>query len=218
MSIRTWTHTRALAAATVAGIVVAGCAGAGKHDHDHGKKAEAKSAAAKPAKKAAKLTDAEAGATYAALKAKMQDSYNKSGDAVARVYQNWDSFNTVAYQSATHGKRYVNNYANSVAAETYGQFPNIEQMPVGSILAKDSFKLNKKGEPVTGPLFLMEKMEAGFNESTRDWKYWAVMPNGKVMGVTNGENTKKVQFCAACHNGMGNATDAVTFLPENYRK
>lgn len=211
-------HSTRIALATVlaAGAVfIAGCASTS--EPAKAPKAKTAAKAAKKAKPAA-LSDAEAAATYATLQADMLDRYNKSGDATAGVYTSWQSFNTVPYKSATHGQRYVNNYANSVAASVYGQFEKVTQMPVGSVLAKDSFKVNKKGKAVAGPLFLMEKMPAGFNADSRDWKYWAVMPNGKVMGVTGGENSKKVEFCAACHNGMGVKTDAMTFLPAKYRK
>ncbi|MGI9331758.1 MAG: cytochrome P460 family protein [Gammaproteobacteria bacterium] len=135
----------------------------------------------------------------------------------------WERFNTVPSESATHGQRYVNNYANKIAAATYLQYESVTAMPIGSVLAKHSskinisFKINKKGKAVAGPLFLMEKMPAGFNAETRDWKYWAVMPNGNLMGVTGGEKSDKVKFCAACHNGMGVKTDAMTFLPKEYR-
>ena len=195
-------------------LFIAGCAGTSEPTKAKTTQQAAKKASPKPAA----LTDAQATATYASLKADMLARYNKSGDAIAGVYTSWDSFNTVPYKSATHGQRYVNNYANNVAAATYGQYENVTQMPVGSVLAKDSFNINKKGKAVAGPLFLMEKMPAGFDTDTKDWKYWAVMPNGKLMGVTGGENAKKVAFCAACHNGMGVKTDAMTFLPEKYRK
>ena len=64
----------------------------------------------------------------------------------------------------------------------------------------------------------MEKMAAGFNEESKDWRYALVQPNGKIMGETNGENSNKVKFCYGCHNGMGANTDAMTFLPKEYRK
>lgn len=166
---------------------------------------------------AADMTDQEATATYDELRPAMQEKYDKSGDAVAAVYAQWTRFNSAPYISATHGKRYVNNFANDIAAESYGQYENLTQMPVGSILAKDSFKITKKGKIRPGPLFLMEKMESGFNADSQDWKYWVITPNGKVMGTTGGEKSKKVVFCHACHIAMGANTDSMTFLPKAYR-
>ena len=85
------------------------------------------------------------------------------------------------------------------------------------VAAKDSFSVNGKGQVMVGPLFLMTKMEAGFNAGSGDWQYQMVMPNGTVFGTTNGAGSAKVQFCADCHNAVGEQ-DALWFLPEEYRR
>ncbi|MFQ5745262.1 MAG: hypothetical protein ACE5HV_17025, partial [Acidobacteriota bacterium] len=66
-----------------------------------------------------------------------------------------------------------------------------------------------------GPLFLMEKMPAGFSPETGDWRYTMIMPNGSVFGATKGRNADKVQFCADCHGASDN--DSMFFLPTEYR-
>lgn len=165
-----------------------------------------------------KLADAQAAAEYEKIFPKLKEAYPKSGLAASTQYFEWERFNTTPYVSGTHGKRYVNNFANDIAAPEYGKYENVKQMPVGSVLAKDSFKLTKKGDIKPGPLFLMEKMPIGFNEESRDWRYTLVQPNGKIMGETNGTNSDKVKFCYGCHNAMGANTDGMTFLPKVYRK
>lgn len=158
----------------------------------------------------------EAKAAYTCVKAEMKAAYAPSGLKAAKAYQGWASFNTAPYQSDTHGARYVNNYANAIA-KAYGKFEKAGKLPKGSLLAKDSFLVNKQGQVLIGPLFLMEKMEAGFNPASFDWRYTMVMPDGSVVGTTKGQGSRNVQFCVECHNLQENQ-DALWFLPEEFRK
>ena len=41
-------------------------------------------------------------------------------DPIALNFRRWQRFNAAPYKSATHGNRYVNNYANGPAAPSYG--------------------------------------------------------------------------------------------------
>jgi hypothetical protein len=66
----------------------------------------------------ANLTHAEAMAFYDTIAAEMAHGYAVSRDATARRFQKWRRFNGAPYKSATHGNRYVNNFADPVAAET----------------------------------------------------------------------------------------------------
>jgi len=148
----------------------------------------------------------------------MKSAYGKSGHSAAAQYTNWSTFNTAPYISGTHGNRYVNNYANPVAEGPYGKYEDVGSIPAGGVLAKDSFGVNGKGQVGVGPLFLMEKMEAGFNPPTGDWKYVMIMPNGSVFGETKGKNASGVQFCADCHGAVGATQDHLFFLPPDLRK
>ena len=161
------------------------------------------------------VTDDEAEAAYQCIKAKAKAAFAKSSEEGAAVYQSWKRYNTGAYTSGTHGGRFVNNFANEVGS-AYGKYEEFGSVPVGTILAKDSFGVNKRGEVKLGPLFTMVKMEAGFNESSRDWQYVLILPNGKTMGATGGENAKKVNFCIKCHESV-NELDQMFFLPDEYR-
>ena len=189
---------------------------------------------------AAELSDAEASATYGEVANELRAGYAKSDHPVAAMYFNWNRYNKVPYVSETHGGRYVNNFANDVA-KAYGNFEKAGVMPEGSVLAKDSFRVpptnpcaanpcaanpcaanpcaanpcDTQGKVQPGPLFLMEKMEAGFNPETGDWRYNMIMPNGTVFGTTKGKDAAKVQFCADCHGGSEN--DSLFFLPEEHR-
>ncbi|MHA1190542.1 MAG: cytochrome P460 family protein, partial [Alphaproteobacteria bacterium] len=105
--------------------------------------------------------------------------YGLSDYQPARDYRLWAKFNTFPYLSATHGNRYVNNFANAKASN-YGELAEGEKMVPGAVLAKDSFTVTKGRRVFAAALFLMEKLEAGQNPDTADWRYVLVLPDGSV--------------------------------------
>ena len=170
---------------------------------------------------AVELTDAEAIAAYNCAKGVLKAGYAKSkltsetGLEIAAQYQDWRQFSTRSYVSDTHGGRFVQNYGNAVA-KAYGKYENAGALPAGSVLAKDSFVV-RGGRVFAGPLFVMEKMPAGFKAASGNWRYTLVMPDGKVIGTTNGKGTNNVEFCIGCHATLGEETDSLLFLPDEYR-
>jgi hypothetical protein len=156
------------------------------------------------------LTETELATAYDCVMAAMQQAYGASGFEVARTYQGWPRFSRAPYQSATHGNRYVQNYASPNGAAAYGEFEAIGQMPAGAIAAKDSFIVQPDGTLALGPLFVMEKLSPGSSSGTGDWRYTMVMPNGEVVA---GAQTR---FCADCHMAAAQ-TDSLFFVPEKYR-
>ena len=85
-------------------------------------------------------------------------------------------------------------------------------MPEGSVIAKDSFAVTNSDQILLGPMFIMQKMQKGFNRITRDWKYIQIQPNGKLLGQTNGPEAKKVEYCIGCHSVMEHQ-DNLYFVP-----
>ncbi|MEE8545024.1 MAG: hypothetical protein V3T29_04365 [Alphaproteobacteria bacterium] len=164
----------------------------------------------------ANVSAAEAEAVYQELARSMAEVYGLSGLAFAAAYQSWPRYNTAPYRSVTHGKRYLNNYANA-AGRAYGRFEDAGVMPAGTVLAKDSFSVSKSGEVLVGPLFAMEKMEPGFNPASADWRYTLVLPDGSILGATKGENSDNVAFCVACHAAAGRGQDHMFFPRRKYR-
>ncbi len=164
----------------------------------------------------AELTDAEAVAAYDCILGELKAAYAKSGNDIAMSYANWPRYSKQAYQSGTHGGRYVQNYANA-RARAYGAFENAGTMPAGAVLAKDSLAVKPNGRVSVGPLFLMEKMNAGFNADSGDWRYTMIMPNGAMFGTTGGAGSAKMQFCADCHLSVAPEVDSMLFMPEEYR-
>ncbi len=162
------------------------------------------------------LTGADALTIYNRILDDMVAGYRLSSFPDAAKYRLWRRYNTVPYRSEQHGERYVNNYANDIAT-AYRYFEASGNLPKGSILVKDSFAVTARGDVFSGPLFVMEKMSTGFNPESRDWRYSMYMPDGSLFGITNGEGTQRVEFCAACHKLAGPEQDDMFYVPERYR-
>jgi len=163
----------------------------------------------------ATLNAEEAERIYARLRVRMARRYRLSRLAKIRNYQKWRRYNRVPYRSVTHGQRYVNNYANP-AARSYGRFENAGRMPVGAIVAKDSFTVTAGGRVSPGPLFVMEKMPEGFSYVGGDWLYTMVMPDGSLFGQSNGPGAKRMEFCIACHLAV-EQQDHLFLIPKKFR-
>lgn len=163
------------------------------------------------------LTDAEAIAAYDCILSDMKPAYANAGLAAAEIYASWKRYSRIAYKSSTHGNRFVNNYANETGS-AYGKFENAGRMPVGTYLVKDSFTVSPDGAVGVGPLFVMRKMEAGFNAESGDWKYSMIMPEGTLFGETKGHNADGMKFCYECHALVPSEQDSMYFLPSAFRR
>ena len=174
---------------------------------------------------AGEITDAEAIKTYASMKDTLLRNYGSSLLKIAGEYGSWYQFNTSPYVSKEHGDRLVNDYGNAKAAD-YGDFETGQVLPVGAVIAMDSFKIIPSCLPLAitadaveaGPLFVMEKMEPGFNPSSGDWQFSMISPDGTLVGQTLGPQHDKVQFCADCHQSVSQEQDWLFFLPQKYRR
>lgn len=125
----------------------------------------------------------------------------------AKSWSDWTSYTNVSpgpWMSPTHGKRFVEIYVNDIGLEAYKA--RDAEMPVGSIVVKPSWE-NEDGVPgADGPLFVMEKMPAGYAPDAEDWFYaflWADPPEKwkKRLGsnVDDRSPSEKVQRCIDCH-------------------
>ena len=164
----------------------------------------------------ASLDPERAAEIYAIAREAMRVGYPLSGSQVARDYLSWRRYNSAPYLSATHGNHYLNNYANALAL-AYGEFEGAGRLPVGAVIAKDSFSVTNTGEILIGPLFIMEKMPQGFNYVSGDWKYTMVKPNGTLFGETNGPGADRVEYCITCHLAR-ERYDHLYFMPKDYRR
>ncbi len=164
----------------------------------------------------ANLTPAEALTIYDNVTDEMAKGYAVSMDPAALRFRKWRRFNTSPYKSATHGNRYVNNYVNGTGVSAYGSMDDGGQMPVGSIIAKDSFTVTSDTAVFAGALFVMEKMAKDTRPKTGDWRYAMIMPDGSYLGDTEGDNADKVGFCNECHKTKAK-NDYLFFIPKKYR-
>jgi len=157
------------------------------------------------------LEEAQVVSLYDCLKDKMAEGYAKEGDEVGSNFRNWAPTATRIAVAGPHSERLLLTFANDIAAEQYLKFEEEGvEMPVGSILAKESISISKKKKTARpGPLFIMTKMETGSIPETDDWLYGGLQPNGKPMKF-------KQSFCHNCHIGWEDQ-DALAYPLEEVR-
>ncbi|MGZ8996011.1 MAG: cytochrome P460 family protein [Rhodospirillales bacterium] len=160
--------------------------------------------------RAAELSKSDAQTAYNSLLDLMTRAYVASAEPAARRYLGWVRFNDAPYRSATHGNRYVNNYANPAAASAgYGKAG--APMPPGAVIAKDSFTATPNGRRYPGALFLMEKLRPEESPATADWRYVMIMPDGSTFGDSR-TSPARMAFCHTCHAARAD-DDYLFFVP-----
>lgn len=142
------------------------------------------------------LDEAGVVALYDCIKDKLAEGYAKGGDETGTNFRSWTVTSTRPAVAGAHSNRFLQTFANDIAAEQYLKFAEEGfVMPVGSILAKESFGISKKKlTGRSGPLFTMVKLEAGGAPEYGDWLYGGIQPNGKPLKI-------KQSFCHNCHAG-----------------
>lgn len=155
----------------------------------------------------ARLDAEQAERIYQRIRGDMAAAYRLSELAAVASYAKARRVTARPYRSGPHGARFVNHWANARAARYADPGPPLSDLPAGALIAKDSFTVTQAGDVYSGPLFLMEKMPAGFAAETGDWRYTMVMPDGSLFGRTGGPGGDRVAFCAACHAGAPQAGD-----------
>lgn len=163
----------------------------------------------------ADLTKDEARQHYRGLTKRMARGYAAAQLDLIRNYQSWPLFNDAPYISATHGQRFVNSYANRMA-HNYGTMTEGEELPVGSVLAKDSMTVTDEGNIHPGAMFVMEKLPKGTSPDTADWRYIMVLPDGSLFGDTLGNRAGAVAYCHDCHEAVADR-DYTFYVPEEFR-
>ena len=169
------------------------------------------------------LERAEAEMLYDCVIETLVSGWRKGDHPVALEYRDWTPASTYAAATGTHSNRLLFTYVNDVAKDAYLSFAEENvTMPVGSIIAKESFgvgkKGDKKGKPVAGPLFPMEKVAKGSFDETGNWKYTLITPGGKAWlesGKT--EPAKIAKFCHDCHEAVLEDQDAMFYPAEEAR-
>jgi hypothetical protein len=159
------------------------------------------------------ISGEEAEKIYLAIVDRMIAGYERSG-VHGLNYREWRRFNTHPYVSDQHGARLVNVYGNDLADRLLTATKE-EPIAPGAKVIKDSISVADTGGVARGPLFMMEKMQAGFDPENGDWRYTMIMPNGKLFGSTGGQGSASVKFCAECHL-QAESRDFLFELPEEF--
>ncbi|PWE32159.1 recombinase [Maritimibacter sp. 55A14] len=140
------------------------------------------------------MSDAEVKELYDCVKATLERCYALRGDEIASTYREWKATATRPGVAGVHGERFLMTYVNDTGYDEYTKFGSDGvEMPVGTLIAKESFKVDPdSGATSVGPLFLMEKVAAGTADEYGNWIYSAVQPSGAEMKVSQA-------YCSGCH-------------------
>ncbi len=156
------------------------------------------------------LTDDQVVELYECIKGELREGYASMGDERAKAYTEWGVTSTIPGGVGNHGSRYLMTFVNETGFDQYVKFSDDgSEMPVGTVIAKESFNVSKKGQVKKGPLFFMEKVAAGEADEYGNWVYSALQPKGKVMKI-------KQKFCHDCHGNFEDQ-DALGYPEEDYR-
>ncbi len=158
----------------------------------------------------------EAHDVYLCLERKMFDGYNTGPKRWVNPnhvgqYRTWDPVSTLPANPGVHSNRFLFSYVNQIGSATYKQYAEGVSMPVGTVIAKESFTITSKGKAKKGPLFFMEKVAPGTSPKTNDWFYTMVNANGKPAVI----NVFKA--CNECHSGFED-TDFLGYPVEEVRR
>lgn len=121
--------------------------------------------------------------------------YQRKGDPWATGYTDYEAASTFPANPGVHSGRYMMTYVNDAGFDTYTKYGGGE-MPVGSVIAKESFKLRPNGDFIPYTLFIMEKVGADKAPDAGGWYYDRVLYDG-----TKGLKVDQ-QFCHGCHKAF----------------
>jgi|GEM_PF-467569 len=163
------------------------------------------------------MTNADAHAVYLCMADKLSVGY-MTGDKrwipreFVEGYRTWTPASTLPADPGFHGERFLFTYVNETGAEEYTKFADEDvDMPVGSVIAKESFSIDDNGKAKPGPLFIMQKAAEGASPRTGDWYYMAVAPSGAPMGVN------VYTACNECHQAYEDS-DYMAYPEEDVRR
>jgi|GEM_PF-594307 len=155
------------------------------------------------------LSADEANALYKEMRPQLLEMYKKGGDPVAVEYDNWQAASTGPANPGVHGERYLMSFVNDIGFDEYVKYETDVEMPTGSIIAKESFKIKGDSKFIPGPLFIMEKVGVDAAPDADGWLYQAIKPNGKPMNPSQ-------DFCHSCHAAFS-AQDSLGFPAKEAR-
>ncbi|MBC8043564.1 MAG: hypothetical protein IAF08_08970 [Rhizobacter sp.] len=113
--------------------------------------------------------------------------------------------NTAAWQSAAHGKWFVDVF---VSRGILAEYDALKPIPEGGAVIKQGYKIASDAASgvATGPLFVMKKMPKGYDPAFGDWSFALGFPSAsqpaKYFLFGEGKDDK-VTYCKNCHSDGG---------------
>lgn len=130
---------------------------------------------------------------YSCIRSELISKYQSGDDPSAKEYTAWKAGATGPAAPGFHSGRYLMTYVNDIGHSTYIAYATSGvDFPVGTKIAKESYKIKKGGKIKPGPLFFMEKVGVDKAPKTNGWAYSTVSPKGKL-------KTTGLGFCHGCH-------------------
>jgi len=169
-----------------------------------------------PGKAGHDLTHQEAEAVYQCIADGLFKGYKKGKKRwipaeYVRDYRNWTKASAAPAAPGFHTGRFLVTWVNDAGAAEYMRYAEDPSIPVGTVIAKESFAVSDKGKVRRGPLFFMEKVASGVSPETDDWYYMMVAANGRPQAVN------VVSACHECHGGNFGATGGLGYPVEDVR-
>jgi hypothetical protein len=143
-------------------------------------------------KKLEDMSQTEVASYYNCIRPQLIAGYQSQGDDLAMAYSSWQATAKQPAKPGFHSNRLLMTYVNDVGIDTYLTYAIGLDMPLGSLIAKESYEIKGSGKLKEGPLFFMEKVGVDKAPETAGWYYSALKDNGKPMSV-------KQSFCHSCH-------------------
>jgi len=123
--------------------------------------------------------------------------YKRGDNDIAAAYTSWNAASTAPEKTGDiHSGRYMMTFVNAAGYDEYVAFKSIDaNMPLGTVIAKETFMLKRAGKFRPSPLFTMEKVGLEKAPDTDGWYYGRV--NAKGRNMPTGQ-----KFCHSCHAGF----------------
>ena len=161
------------------------------------------------------LTGAEAQAVYDCLEGALHEGYTSGDDTrwipqeFVASYRDWQMASTRPGAPGFHANRYLVTWVNDTGFDEYVKYAEDPDIPAGTVIAKESFSVGEDGSASPGPLFFMQKVEAGTSPETNDWYYMLLSPQGAPQAVD------VMTACNECHMGAFGDTGGLGYpIPE----
>lgn len=163
-------------------------------------------------KKVEDLSQEELNTHYQCSRDELVKSYQKKGNELALKYTEWKPVATGPAKPGVHSNRYLMTYVNPIGYDLYVQYKvgaDVE-FPIGTVAAKESYKIKSSGKLKKGPLLVMTKVGNEAAPKTDGWVYSGVKGSGATFKVSQ-------KFCHNCHQAWTGTQDSLGYPVESVR-